>query len=227
LPQRPRINNEGLVEGVRFIPSPNCDERPAGCAIEILVIHYISLPPGEFGGSGIVDLFTNRLDPAAHPFYAAIAGMKVSAHFLVRRDGGLIQFVPCAKRAWHAGESSWKGRSRCNDYSIGIEMEGCGEAPFTDPQYEELAWLTRALRARYPIADIVGHSDVAPGRKSDPGPHFDWARYRGLLKINRQDSFQYPLDPLAGYAKAAGKTKKKPKLRTAKKPGRQEKRKKK
>ena len=211
MPQRLHINNEGLVEGVRFIPSPNCDERPADCAIDLLVIHHISLPPGEFGGSGILELFTNRLDPAAHPFYAAIAGMKVSAHFLVRRDGGLIQFVPCAKRAWHAGESNWKGRSRCNDYSIGVEVEGTGEVPFTDAQYGRLAGLTRALVARYPIADIVGHSDVAPGRKSDPGPHFDWARYRGMLKISRQD------------AKAAKKTK----LRTAKTPRRQEKRKKK
>jgi len=182
LPEKLRIDKKGLAKGIRFIPSPNCDERPAGCAIGLLVIHYISLPPGEFGGNGIVELFTNRLDPAAHPFYAAIAGMKVSAHFLVRRDGGLIQFVPCAKRAWHAGESSWKGRRRCNDYSIGFEMEGSGEAPFTDLQYERLAQLTRALQARYPIAGIVGHSDVAPGRKGDPGPHFDWARYRRMLK---------------------------------------------
>lgn len=182
MPQRLRINNEGLVEGVRFIPSPNWDERPAGCAIALLVIHHISLPPGEFGGPGIVEFFTNRLDPAAHPFYAAIAAMKVSAHFLVRRDGGVIQFVPCAKRAWHAGESRWKGRARCNDFSIGIEVEGTGEVPFTDAQYDRLTELTRALQARYPVADIVGHSDVAPGRKSDPGPHFDWGRYRALLK---------------------------------------------
>lgn len=188
LPKRLRINDEGVVEGIRLIPSPNCDERPAGCAIDLLVIHYISLPPGEFGGPGIVQLFTNRLDARAHPFYAAIAGMKVSAHFLVRRGGELIQFVPCAQRAWHAGESVWKGRARCNDYSIGIEMEGSGEVPFTDAQYDRLAELTRALQARYPIADIAGHSDVAPGRKEDPGPHFDWARYRGMLKMNRQDT---------------------------------------
>jgi AmpD protein len=164
------------------VPSPNCDERPDGCAIDLLVIHYISLPPGEFGGPGIIELFTNRLDPAAHPFYASIAGVKVSAHFLVRRDGELIQFVPCAKRAWHAGESNWKARAHCNDFSIGIEVEGTGEVSFTDRQYAQLARLTRALRARYPIADIVGHSDVARGRKSDPGPHFDWARYRAMLQ---------------------------------------------
>jgi len=182
LPQRLRINNEGLVEGVRFIPSPNCDERPAAGAIDLLVIHYISLPPGAFGGTGIIEHFTNRLDPSAHPFYASIAGMKVSAHFLVRRNGELIQFVPCAKRAWHAGESSWNGRARCNDFSIGVELEGAGEVPFTAAQYRRLAALTRALRARYPVRDIAGHSDVAPGRKTDPGPYFDWARYRAMLK---------------------------------------------
>ncbi len=181
LPEKLRIDKKGLAKGVRFIPSPNCDERPAGCAIELLVIHHISLPPGEFGGTGIIELFTNRLDPAAHPFYASIAGMKVSAHFLVRRDGGLIQFVPCAMRAWHAGESLWRGRVRCNDFSVGIEVEGTGEVSFTDAQYKRLTGLTRALQARYPIADIVGHSDVAPGRKSDPGPRFDWARFRAML----------------------------------------------
>jgi len=182
LPQRLRINNEGLVEGIRFIPSPNCDARPGGCAISLLVIHYISLPPGEFGGPGIVELFTDRLDPAAHSFYATVAGTKVSAHFLIRRDGALHQFVPCGARAWHAGESSWKGRAQCNDFSIGVELEGTGEAPFTGAQYRRLAVLTRALQAHYPIRDIVGHSDVAPGRKSDPGPQFDWARYRGMIK---------------------------------------------
>jgi AmpD protein len=181
-----RVDERGLVRGVRYESSPNCDGRPGGCAVKLLVIHHISLPPGEFGGRGIVDLFTNRLDPAAHPFYASIAGMKVSAHFLIRRDGELIQFVPCAKRAWHAGASAWRGRSRCNDFSIGIELEGTGEVPFTDAQYRRLAPLTRALQARYPIAGIVGHSDVAPGRKSDPGPYFDWARYRGMLKSRRQ-----------------------------------------
>ena len=182
LPAKLRLDSRGLVEGVRYVASPNCDDRPAGCSIGLLVIHYISLPPGEFGGNGIVELFTNRLDPAAHPFYAAIAGTNVSAHFLIRRDGALIQFVSCSKRAWHAGESSWKGRRFCNDYSIGIELEGSGEVSFTDLQYERLVQLTRALQARHPIAGIAGHSDVAPGRKSDPGPHFDWARYRAMVK---------------------------------------------
>jgi N-acetyl-anhydromuramoyl-L-alanine amidase len=180
--QRLRIDHDGRVEGIRFIPSPNHDERPAGCPIELLVIHHISLPPGEFGGGGIEALFTNRLDPAGHPYYASIAGSRVSAHFLVRRDGELIQFVSCSRRAWHAGESSWQGRARCNDYSIGIELEGSSEVAFTAAQYARLAGLTRALQARYAIRDIVGHSDVAPGRKSDPGPHFDWAHFRTLVE---------------------------------------------
>jgi len=180
------VSANGRVEGARYIPSPNCDARPAGCAISLLVVHHISLPPGKFGGPGIIDLFTNRLDPSAHPFYAGVAGARVSAHFLIRRDGELIQFVACARRAWHAGESSWKGRPRCNDFSVGIELEGIGELPFTDAQYGRLAELTLALRARYPIADIVGHSDIAPGRKCDPGPSFDWVRYRGMLKTHSQ-----------------------------------------
>lgn len=182
---RLRVTAEGLVEGARFVPSPNCDARPSGCAIDLLVIHHISLPPGEFGGPGIVEFFTNRLDPAAHPYYATIAGANVSAHLLIRRDGELYQFVPCAGRAWHAGESRWGARAQCNDFSIGVELEGTGEVPFTAAQYRQLARLTRALQARYPIRDIVGHSDIAPGRKSDPGPHFDWARYRALLRNRR------------------------------------------
>ena len=182
MPIRLRISEGGVIEGVRYVPSPNCDERPAGCAIDLLVVHHISLPPGEFGGPGVVELFTNRLDPAAHSFYATVAGTRVSAHFLIRRDGELYQFVPCGGRAWHAGESSWKGRTHCNDFSIGVELEGSDEAPFTDAQYGRLAVLTRALKARYPIRDIVGHSDVAPGRKSDPGPQFDWARFRAMIK---------------------------------------------
>ncbi len=145
------------------------------------MIHAISLPPGQFGGDAIERLFTNRLDPAAHPYYATIEGLRVSAHFLVRRDGGLIQFVPCGQRAWHAGASSWKGRHRCNDFSVGIELEGGDEHPFEAVQYAVLARLIAALRRRYPIADIAGHADVAPGRKTDPGPHFDWPRLHRLL----------------------------------------------
>ncbi len=182
---RAKLNDQGLVEGVRYVASPNCDERPAGCAIDLLVIHYISLPPGRFGGGAIEAFFMNRLDADAHPFFATIAKLRASAHFLVRRDGKVIQFVPCAKRAWHAGESSWKGRSRCNDFSIGIEVEGDGETPFTAAQYRRLAAVTRLLMARYPIAEIVGHSDIAPARKVDPGPHFDWARYRAMVEAPR------------------------------------------
>ena len=177
-----RLDAEGRIAGARFVPSPNCDARPARRAIDLIVIHHISLPPGKFGGPAIVELFTNRLDPGAHPYFATLAGIRVSAHFLIRRDGALWQFVPCAARAWHAGESRWRGRTRCNDFSIGIELEGTGETPFTATQYRRLARLTRVLKARYPIRDVVGHSDIAPGRKSDPGPHFDWARYRRLLR---------------------------------------------
>jgi N-acetyl-anhydromuramoyl-L-alanine amidase len=176
-----QITDGGIAEGIPFIASPNCDARPAGAAVELAVIHAISLPPGEFGGPGVIELFTNRLDPAAHPYYAGIADMKVSAHFLIRRDGTLIQFVPCALRAWHAGASSWRGRERCNDFSVGIELEGAEEEPFEEAQYAALAALACALKARYRIADIVGHSDIAPGRKTDPGPHFDWGRLHRML----------------------------------------------
>lgn len=156
--------------------SPNCDARPADCAIELIVIHNISLPPGEFGGDAVEALLTNRLDCSAHPFFAQLVGLRVSSHFLVRRDGALLQFVPCLARAWHAGISQWNGRARCNDFSIGVELEGADNIVFADSQYEVLAALVHCLRARYPIADVVGHSDIAPGRKTDPGPAFDWHR---------------------------------------------------
>jgi AmpD protein len=177
-----RIGSDGMLAGARHVASPNCDERPAGVAIELIVIHNISLPPGEFGGAWIIDLFTNRLDPAAHPYFSSIADLRVSAHFLIRRDGELIQFVPCGMRAWHAGESAWRTRERCNDFSIGIELEGSDDVPFTDSQYAQLALLARALQATYAIVDIVGHSDIAPARKTDPGPHFDWPRLHHLLR---------------------------------------------
>lgn len=175
-----RIGADGLAAGILFLPSPNCDDRPSGAAVELLVIHAISLPPGEFGGPGIEDLFLNRLDPRAHPYYAQLAGLRVSAHFVVRRDGAILQFVPCVKRAWHAGESIWRGRERCNDYSVGVELEGADEVPYEDRQYEALGRLTRALQQAYPIADVAGHSEIAPGRKTDPGPRFDWARFRSI-----------------------------------------------
>lgn len=177
-----QISRDGLAQGVRFIASPNCDERPPDARVELLVVHAISLPPGIFGGNGIVELFTNSLDPAAHPFYAEIARLKVSAHFLIRRDGELLQFVPCTKRAWHAGASAWRGRSRCNDFSVGVELEGTDDVPFESPQYDVLASLTAAIQAVYPVDAIVGHAEIAPGRKTDPGPCFDWTRYRALLR---------------------------------------------
>lgn len=175
------VTSDGFVEGAQYIASPNWDERPVGTAIELVVIHAISLPPGEFGGPGVIQFFTNSLDRAAHPYYATIAGLRVSAHFLIRRDGGLLQFVPCSKRAWHAGASMWRGRSRCNDFSIGVELEGTDDCGYEDAQYVQLAALMRALARHYPIDDVVGHGEVAPGRKTDPGPYFDWARCRSLL----------------------------------------------
>jgi AmpD protein len=177
------VDRDGIVPTAAQIPSPNFDDRPDGTTITLLVVHGISLPPGEFGGPGIVELFTNRLDPSAHPYYAQIANLKVSSHFVVRRDGALLQFVPCAKRAWHAGVSSWRGRDQCNDFSIGVELEGTDDSPYEAAQYDALARLTRALAKRYPIADAVGHSEIAPGRKTDPGPGFDWARYRRMSML--------------------------------------------
>ncbi|MGC2166520.1 MAG: 1,6-anhydro-N-acetylmuramyl-L-alanine amidase AmpD [Gallionella sp.] len=171
-----RIDSRGMLDACDYIPSPNCDDRPE-CAIELLVIHNISLPPGEFAGDAIPQFFTNTLNPAIHPYFQTLAGMKVSSHFLVRRNGHITQFVPCTKRAWHAGVSSWQGRTRCNDFSVGIEMEGADTVPFTDEQYIALGYLTMALRAAYPVCAIAGHSDIAPRRKTDPGPCFDWTRY--------------------------------------------------
>jgi AmpD protein len=176
-----QVDADGRVDGARFVASSNCDERPPDARIELIVVHAISLPPGEFGGDAIERLFLNALDTGAHPYYATLIGLRVSAHFLIRRTGDLTQFVPCRRRAWHAGVSEWRGRSACNDFSIGIELEGCDEQPFEPAQYATLAELTRALEQAYPIAGIAGHSDVAPGRKTDPGPCFDWAFYRSLL----------------------------------------------
>lgn len=177
-----KADAEGWFSGVRRIASPNCDRRAPGTAISLLVIHNISLPPGEFGGAAIEQLFTNTLDCSTHPYYERLRGLKVSAHFLIRRDGQLIQFVPCGKRAWHAGVSEWQGRTRCNDFSVGIELEGDDDTPFTPAQYATLTRLTRRLRRRYPLRDIAGHSDIAPSRKTDPGSHFDWDRYLSSLK---------------------------------------------
>jgi N-acetyl-anhydromuramoyl-L-alanine amidase len=173
-----KLGPDGRLRPCRFVASPNHDERPEGVAPSLLIVHSISLPPGEYGGDGIERLFTNRLDPSAHPYFGEIAGLRVSSHFLIRRSGELVQFVPSSRRAWHAGESSWRGRARCNDFSIGVELEGLDSAPFERSQYARLAELIGALRARLPLRELAAHSDVAPGRKSDPGPHFDWP---GLL----------------------------------------------
>ena len=175
------LDAAGRLDGARYIASPNCDARPPGEAVTLLVIHNISLPPGEFGGDAIERLFTNALEAAAHAYYRGLADARVSAHFLIRRSGELLQFVPCTLRAWHAGASSWRGRGRCNDFSIGIELEGADDVPYADAQYQVLAQLTRTLQSAYPIADIAGHCDIAPARKTDPGASFDWLRYRSLL----------------------------------------------
>jgi AmpD protein len=171
-----KVDAQGWLIEAEHIPSPNCDERADG-DISLLVIHNISLPPDQFGGDGVERLFTNTLDVNEHPYYQIIAGLKVSAHFYIRRDGHLIQFVSCSQRAWHAGASRWQDAERCNDYSLGVELEGSDFVPFTDAQYAVLQQLTQALRARYALRGIAGHSDIAPQRKTDPGPYFDWLRY--------------------------------------------------
>ena len=171
-----------MLARARQVASPNQDARPRDARIKLLVIHSISLPPGCFHSSAIAKLFTNTLDYEAHESFASLRGLRVSAHFLIRRGGTLLQFVACDLRAWHAGVSSWAGRERCNDFSIGIELEGTDELPYTAPQYRQLVRLTRDLQMRYPILDIVGHCDIAPGRKTDPGPAFDWRAYRTVLE---------------------------------------------
>ena len=195
------MDASGRVAAAAQVDSPNCDDRPDDTPITLLVVHGISLPPGRFGGDAIARLFTNRLDAHAHPSFAAIAGVRVSAHFLIRRDGRLVQFVACPQRAWHAGESSWRNRSRCNDFSIGVELEGTDTRPYTAAQYRTLGRLARALMRRYPIADVVGHSDVAPGRKTDPGPAFDWARLArqvGRSSPARIATREHPAGPRSG-----------------------------
>ncbi len=175
----------GLLDQAHVRLSPNRDARPDGSVPDLIVVHAISLPPGEFGGPWIDALFGNRLDAEAHPYFRAIAALRVSAHALIRRDGYLLQYVPFHERAWHAGESCFEGRVRCNDFSVGLELEGCDEQPFTDVQYRVLARVVHALLAAYPglsTRRITGHSDIAPGRKTDPGPLFDWERLRRELQ---------------------------------------------
>ena len=175
------LNETGWLSGVRHLPSPNCDERPAGERVRLIVVHAISLPPDEFGGPGIDQLFTNTLDPDEHSYYASIHELRVSAHFVIRRDGAVTQYVATGARAWHAGASEWRGQQRCNDFSLGIELEGCDSQPFEAAQYDALANLIGCLSEYYPIEGIAGHSEIAPGRKTDPGPCFDWDRLYLLL----------------------------------------------
>ena len=178
----------GLLDVARYQPSPNGDDRPPGTVADLIVIHGISLPPGQFGGSWIDALFTDRLDPSAHPYFQTIAGLRVSAHLLIRRDGELIQYVPFHRRAWHAGVSEYAGRLRCNDFSIGIELEGADDIAYDDRQYPALATVILALWQTYPAMTperLIGHADIAPGRKTDPGPAFDWVRLRQLLVKRR------------------------------------------
>ena len=174
----------GLLTGARQVLSPHCDARPAGTVAELLVVHGISLPPGEFGGPWIDRLFTGTLPPEAHPYFRELAATRLSAHALVRRDGAIVQYVPFGERAWHAGASQYRGRSTCNDFSVGVELEGTDDTPYTEAQYQQLAALAAALLAAYASLSaehIVGHSDIAPGRKTDPGAAFDWPRFRALL----------------------------------------------
>ncbi|WP_137818206.1 1,6-anhydro-N-acetylmuramyl-L-alanine amidase AmpD [Pseudomonas sp. 2FG] len=176
-------SSNAWCEGVRRCPSPNCNDRPQG-EISLLVIHNISLPPGQFGTGKVQELFQNRLTADEHSYFAGIAALQVSAHFLIERDGAVTQFVSCLERAWHAGISRFEGRENCNDFSLGIELEGTDELPFTEAQYAALVELSRVLRNAYPaitLERICGHSDIAPGRKTDPGPAFDWLRLRAAL----------------------------------------------
>jgi AmpD protein len=172
--QNLHINCDGICTEAHLIASPNVDERPQQ-EISLIVIHNISLPPNQYGGEGVIELFTNTLNPETHPYYAEIAHLKVSSHFFIRRDGSLIQFASCLARAWHAGVSNWQRRERCNDFSIGIELEGSDFEAFEPHQYDTLKSLINALKQAYPIQAITGHSDIAPDRKTDPGPYFDWS----------------------------------------------------
>ena len=178
------IDDAGWVQSAEVIRSPNFDARPDNARIKLIVVHGISLPPGEYGGGYIQEFFCNNLDPAAHSYFESICEMTVSAHCLIERDGSLLQFVSFLDRAWHAGESEWRGESACNNYSVGIELEGSDDQAYTRAQYQSLADLVAALQAKYPDIDadaIAGHSDIAPDRKTDPGPAFEWARLNQLL----------------------------------------------
>lgn len=189
MPDLPELLN---VPEVRHEPSPNCDPRPQGISVELLVIHNISLPPGKFNTPFIADLFCNRLNYDADPYFEQLRPLRVSAHFLIRRDGGVVQFVATTQRAWHAGVSSFGARERCNDFSIGIELEGTDYEPFTSPQYVALYALTHALLKRHGLTAVCGHSDIAPGRKTDPGPFFDWVQYQQAVVDRRAQVLTTP-----------------------------------
>ncbi len=182
-----KINRStGILNNIEFITSPNCDARPDNVEMSLLVIHSISLPPNQFDGPYISQLFCNQLNPSDHPFFEEIKDLKVSAHLLIRRDGEMIQYVPFHKRAWHAGISEYNGQTNCNDFSIGIEMEGTDHEPYEAIQYQQLAKVTQQLMCVYPTLtqkNITGHCDIAPGRKTDPGIFFDWGKYRRLLEL--------------------------------------------
>lgn len=186
----PAIGADGWYAGARRYESKHWDARPDGVDAELLVLHNISLPAGQFGGPHIQDLFTGRLDFAADASFASLRGVRVSCHFLVRRDGSVLQFVPTLARAWHAGQSSFQGRSACNDFSVGIELEGSDHMAFSPEQYAALVPLTLAIAARHPVRDVVGHEHIAPGRKTDPGPFFEWQRYRNMVVAEQQHRAQ-------------------------------------
>lgn len=178
------LRDTGRLPAARWCPSPNFGPRPADAEISLLVVHNISLPPGQFGGPEIEQFFCNRLDHQTHPYFETIAGVQVSAHALIQRDGSLVQFVSLLDRAWHAGRSSFQGQDECNDFSIGIELEGTDDVPYTDAQYQRLAQTARTIMTAWPAITperLTGHSDIAPGRKTDPGPAFDWQYFRSLL----------------------------------------------
>jgi AmpD protein len=187
-----REDAEGWLAGARRVPSPHHDARPAGAVVDLLVVHHISLPPGRFSGDAIERLFTATLDPRSHPAFAELAGLRVSAHFLVRRRGEIVQFVDTDHRAWHAGVSHFQGRERCNDFSVGVELEGDGEHRFTVAQYRRMGQLARLLARRHPLRWVAGHSDIAPGRKHDPGPFFDW---QSLLSSIADTGLTRPFQP--------------------------------
>ncbi len=186
------VDADGWCHAAAKLPSPNCDARPAGLAIDLLVVHNISLPAGQFGTPYIYALFCNRLDISADASFAELEGLRVSSHFLIARDGRLTQFVSTRERAWHAGLSAHEGRERCNDFSIGIELEGSDDTPFEQAQYRTLVKLTEALAAAHRLRWVAGHEHIAPGRKTDPGPHFEWARYRESLNRQCSSKLRFP-----------------------------------